>query len=369
MSEYKLPFSVRLASILLCILLIATLMMKAQDILIPLVFALLGAFLLLPLVNWLERRKIPRALATLISVLLLIGLMGSFVYFLSMQLVSFSEMFPVIEKQLQDNMGQLQHWIAQKYHINGTQQLGYLNRASGSILNALSGVVQMLLVLFSGAAFSVVFIFIYIYFILYYRKTLLLFVMKVFAEEHHNKVGEIITESRGVIYSYIFGLLIEMTIVATVNCIALSLFHVQYFMLIGLIAAVLNVIPYLGFFISMGIAFIITVSNSSVGHAIEAVVIMWVIHLVDANILMPRIVGARVKMNALITIVAVLIGNLVWGVAGMFLFIPMVAIAKIIFERIDGLKAWAILIGDSEKPEKATAKQDTIAPPEHEEPA
>jgi predicted PurR-regulated permease PerM len=368
MREIKLPFPVRFASVLLCVVLIGGLMMKAQDILIPLVFATLGAFLLLPMVSWLERRKVPKSLAILLCVLLLIGVMGSFVYFLSMQLVSFSEMFPVIEKQLQQNMAQLQGWIAQKYHINGTQQMGYLNKASGSILNTLSGFVQMLLVLFSGAAFSVVFVFIYIYFILYYRRTLALFIMRAFAEEHHTKVGEIISESRGVIYSYIFGLLIEMTVVATVNCIALSLFHVQYFMLIGLVAAVLNVIPYIGFFVSIGIAFIITVSNSTVGHAIEAAVIMWVIHLVDANILMPRIVGARVKMNALITIVAVLVGNLVWGVAGMFLFIPLVAIAKIIFERIDGLKAWAILIGDSEKPEKTSLKQDATQPVEHEDP-
>lgn len=327
-------------------------MVYAQSILIPLFFAALASFLLLPLARWLEKKRLPRSLAVLISVLLLVGGLSSCVYLLSMQLVSFSAMFPTIEVKIQQNITELQAWISTRFHLNGSQQMGYVNKASGSILSSVSNFAQAMLLLFSGAAFSVIFVFIYTYFMLYYRDLLKEFSLRLFSQRLHSKVVDITFESRTVIYNYIFGLLIEMVIVATVNCLALMALGTPYYMLIGIIAAILNIIPFLGFFVAIALAFVITTSVGGVGHALQAVLVMWIIHLLDANILMPRIVGSRVKMNALVTIVAVFFGNLIWGVAGMFLFIPLVAIIKVILERVDGCEAWAILIGELDKPAK-----------------
>jgi predicted PurR-regulated permease PerM len=345
----KLHPTVKLTCVLLCIVLTGSIMVYAKGILVPLFFAMLASFLLLPLVRWLERRRVPRAIAVLISVLALLAALSGVIYLLSLQLISFSAMFPVIEQQIQENIRELQNWVSQRLHINGTQQMGYIDRASGAILASVSDFAQVLLVLFSGAALSVVFVFIYTYFMLYYRDILRDFLVKVLSQSVHSKVIDITFESRTVIYNYIFGLLLEMLIVATVNCLALMLFGIQYYMLIGIVAAILNIIPFLGFLVAVLIAFVITLSTGGVGDALQAILIMWIIHLLDANVLMPKIVGARVKMNALITIVAVLCGNMIWGVAGMFLFIPLVAIMKVVFGRIEGMEAWAILIGEREK--------------------
>ena len=71
-----------------------------------------------------------------------------------------------------------------------------------------------------------------------------------------------------------------------------------------------------------------------------------VIQFIDNNFLVPRFVSSKVKINALISILVVLLGGLLWGVAGMFLSIPFIAVLKIIFDRVDGLHPWGKLLGD-----------------------
>lgn len=352
MQRDKFPLSIRMAATLISVVLVVIIMYWGKGLLIPLFFALLASFLLLPLCNWLEKKKIPRSLASLICILLLLGGLSSCVYLFSLQLINFSELFPIMQEQIQSNVDEFQKWIAHNYHINGAQQMGYLNKISGTALSSIGDFAQQLLVLFSGAALSVVFVFIYTYFILYYRSILKQFALTLFDESIHEHVVGFVQESRFVSYNYIFGLLFEMLIVATVNCLALGLLGIPYFMMIGLIAAALNIIPYLGFFVAISIAFIITLSTGGMITSVETILVMWLIHIMDANILMPRIVGSRVKMNAFITILAVLTGNMIWGVPGMFLFIPLVAIIKILLQRIDGMEAWVILIGEGEKTSK-----------------
>jgi predicted PurR-regulated permease PerM len=167
----------------------------------------------------------------------------------------------------------------------------------------------------------------------------------------------VITETRLLANGYIVGLLIEMVIVAVLNCTAFLIFGVKYALLLGILAAVMNIIPYLGIYTSAAIAALITLSNSSPAHALGVIIILLAIHVVDANVLMPRIVGRRVKMNPLITIAAVLVGELLWGIPGMFLFIPLAGILKIIFERVDGLKPWAILMGTETEAKQNAARK------------
>jgi predicted PurR-regulated permease PerM len=115
---------------------------------------------------------------------------------------------------------------------------------------------------------------------------------------------------------------------------------VQYALLLGVMAAVLNIIPYLGIYTSIVICMIVTLANSSGNLAVEVGVGLFIVHLLDSNILFPRIIGGRVKMNPFITILAVIVGQALWGVPGMFLFIPITGIIKLICERVEGLEAW-----------------------------
>jgi predicted PurR-regulated permease PerM len=125
-------------------------------------------------------------------------------------------------------------------------------------------------------------------------------------------------------------------------------------------AALFNIIPYLGIYIATIICVLLTLTNSSLGSAIQVGVGLLIIHFLDSNILLPRIVGSKVKINALVTVVGVVAGNMMWGVPGMFLAIPFIAILKIVFEHIEHMEAWAILLGDVtvKKATKPVAKKE-----------
>jgi len=146
--------------------------------------------------------------------------------------------------------------------------------------------------------------------------------------------------------------MLEMTIVAGVCCIAFWLLGIKYAILLGLITGLFNIIPYIGIFTALLLSTLITFATGAAAAKVLLVAVVVIgMHLIDSNVLLPVIVGSKVRINALVTLIAVIIGEMMWGISGMFLAIPVVAITKIIFDRIESLKPWGLLLGD-EKDEK-----------------
>ena len=163
---------------------------------------------------------------------------------------------------------------------------------------------------------------------------------------HNEKVQDVISRIRLLINSYVLGLLIEMSVVAVLIFTSLMIIGVKYALLISIMAAVLNIIPYLGIYFCMAFAMLITAATGSTGHVVAVGIVFIVTHFIDANVILPHVVGGKMKMNPFITILAVLIGHLVWGIPGMFFFIPLTAMIRLISEEVPGMKPWAILIGE-----------------------
>ncbi len=150
-----------------------------------------------------------------------------------------------------------------------------------------------------------------------------------------------------------------MCVVSVVVFIAFWAFGIKYAALLAIITGLLNIIPYIGIFSAMLISFIITFATAAATGKLFLVVITLVItHLVDSNILLPGIVGSKVKINPLITVLGVVIGEMIWGISGMFLSIPVIAVLKIIFDRVESLKPWGVLLGEEGK----TTRLKTIQP-------
>jgi predicted PurR-regulated permease PerM len=349
MEETKHPFYIRLAAILISVMLILVLLKEGSSIIIPLFFSLLIALMLLPFTKWLERRRFPRGLAAGTAILVFVAFVGGLFFFLGAQMAQFSKDLPLLGDRLQTWVADTQVWVANKYGLDTSKQLEYLNRGAESFATWASVVAQALVLAVSGFAIWTLFVFIFTFFILTHRSLLKSFVTELFQRKDQAQVKEIIIESRQLANSYILGLLIEMVVVAVMNCISLFAFGIKYALLLGVLTAVFNIIPYIGFYTATAFAAVITLSDASPAKAITVVVVLLTIHLIDANVIMPRIVGKKVNMNPLVTIVAVIVGSHLWGIAGMFLFIPLIAILKIIFERVEGLKPWAILIGTEDE--------------------
>ena len=143
------------------------------------------------------------------------------------------------------------------------------------------------------------------------------------------------------------GLLLEALVVAVMNSVALLLLGVDYAILLGVIGALLNMLPYIGGIVAIALPVIIaSVTKDGFSTQLGILGAYSLIQFIDNNFLVPFLVSSRVKINALVSVVVVLLGGALWGVAGMFLSIPFVAILKIIFDRLPEMRPWGKLLGD-----------------------
>jgi putative permease len=346
------PFYTRLAMVLISLIALFYIAVLGKSILAPLVFALLFAVLLLPLANFLERRlKFPRSLASLLSVVILVLALAGLLYVVSEQVTSLADDWPQFKQQVLSAVNDLQLWISKKFHIRIKQQMTYVNNATSKLLESGGSVLGDVFVSFSSFVLFLVFILIDTFFLLYYRRLLIRFLVSVFRDENSNVVYDIIAQIQSRIRQYILGLLLEMVIVATASCLALWILGVQYAILLGLLIGLFNLVPYIGIATALVLCTLVTFATAGTAKLLLVIGTILGIHLVDSNILLPVIVGSKVRINALITVLGVIIGGSVWGISGTFLAIPIIAITKIIFDRVETLKPWGLLLGD-ERDEK-----------------
>jgi len=341
------PFYTKLAMVLVSLIALFYIADLGKSILAPLVFALLFAVLLLPLANFLEKRiRLPRSMASLLAVLLLILALLGLLYLVGSQISNLAEDWPQFKQQVMASLGNLQHWISVTFHIRIKQQMTYIDNATSHLLASGSSVIGDTLLSLSSLILFLVFIMIDTFFLLYYRRLLIRFLVAVFKEENAEMVYDIIAEIQSRIRQYIMGLVLEMLIVAAATCVALWILGVKYAILLGLITGLFNIIPYIGIFTALLLSTLVTFATAGATKLLLVVATIFGIHLIDANVLLPVIVGSKVRINALITVLGVIIGEALWGIPGTFLAIPVIAMLKIVFDRIDSLKPWGLLLGD-----------------------
>lgn len=337
------PFYFKCTVILLGLILFVYVITGLRVILVPLSFALLIAILLNPLVNRMQKWKLPRVAAIVIALLLTFLVIAGVGYFLSAQVSGFADQLPLMKKKVIDLVEKLQQDISRRFNIDIQKQQEALEEAGTKIKPLIGSTAGALL----SSLAAIVLLPVYSFLFLYYKDLLLAFIYDIFAEKNSSEVGVVLKQTKGAIQSYMYGLVLETSIVAILNSLALLILGVKYWILMGIIGAILNIIPYIGGIMSVALPVIIaTVTKDGFHTQLLIMVCYMVIQFVDNHFLVPYIVSSKVKINALISIVFVLLGNAAWGVPGMFLCIPFAGILKIVFDRIDELKPWGRLLGD-----------------------
>lgn len=362
MNQVKLPFYARFALVLLSVALIVVFMYFGKSIFIPLFFAFLIAALLHPVVAKLEKIHFPRTLASFLAVLLFLAFLAGLIYFFSHQVVRFSKDLPHLQKKFTTKLQNIQAWIAENYNVNDSAQINYISKSANSVASAAAGSIANT---FIGAVKLVVlgiFLLIFTFFILFHRQQILLFIIELFSADHRERVMGVVAQVHRMVHNYVLGLLMEMLVLGILIFLTLTLIGIKYALLIAVMAAILNIIPYLGIYAALFISMLITLSAGHTSQLVTLAIVFIVAHFIDANIILPRIVGGQVKLNPLITILAVLFGNLIWGIPGMFLFIPMIAILRIISEEVEGFKPYAILLGAPKKEGFGTSASGKLKP-------
>ena len=361
MTANNIPFYVKLCLHLISIYLLGLIVFNGRDIIMPICFAIVLAMLLLPVVNWLMRKGIPGVPAMILAILLSLLFVSGIIYFLSSQVAAFMSDLPAIKEKLNQHISTLQSWLNDQLNISIKQQDSAVESAKQNMQQGSSGMGTALL----GVANILVMLIllpIYTFLILFYRKLIHKFLVDVFPDRHRSKVEEVLNESKTIVQGYMVGLLLEMAIVTALNTTGFLVIGIQYAVFLAVLAAVLNLIPYIGMLVASVICMAVTLTTSdNVGDIIWVGVILIVVQFIDNNFIMPYVVSSKVRINALVSIIGVLIGGALAGIPGMFLSIPGMAILKAIFDRADGLKPWGDLLGDDQKTrpskKRSTAKK------------
>ena len=334
-------FSVRAALIPIAIISSLLLLYWGRLLFIPLFLAFLTAIFLYPLTRFFEKKHFSKITSAATSVLLFFLVIGILLYFFSAQLLQFLKALPDLKLKLDALAERVQAWMWENYRINSSPEINYIH----SPLSIVSVAGNTIPIILKWLIVFALFLF-FTFYILYHRRLLENFILSFFRESHRKKMGEIAFELRLVINGYVKGLMMEMLIFITSSLILLLVLGIKYALLMAVFAGVLNVIPYLGIYAATAINALVTFTATNLTEGLEVAAVFILIHIIDANIILPRIVGGSVKMNPFVTLIAVVVGHLVWGVPGMFLFIPLTAIIRVLSEKINEFRSWAILIGE-----------------------
>jgi len=339
----KYPFYFKSTVVLFGITLFVYAISNLKQILIPIAFSLMLAILLNPLCNWFAKKKIPYVLSIALSLIIAILIIAGIAYFLSSQIGSFSTELPLLKQKFAELFAQLQTAIDQRLNINIQKQNEWISGAGTGIQpfigRTLGTVVGSLALFFLLPVYTFLFLF--------YKTLILNFFYEAFAERNSKEVEEVLSATKKSVQSYVVGLLLEALIVAILNTIALLLLGVKYAILLGVLGALLNVLPFIGGLIALALPLLIATITKDGFHTQLLIIIAYmIIQFIDNHYLIPYIVSSKVKINALISIIMILLGGAAWGISGMFLSIPFTGVLKIIFDRIPELKPWGKLLGD-----------------------
>jgi predicted PurR-regulated permease PerM len=344
----KLPFYIRLTFTLVSMIAITYIIYMGKDVLAPVLLAFLFAVLLLPMVHFLTNKlRFPHVLSVSITVLFFVSLIVAILAFISYQIGDIANEFSDIKKNVDLFITDIQRYIRTQFNVSIWEQRKYLEDVTQDSVKKGKETIGTTLMSVTNALLDLTLIPIYTFLILLYRTHFIVFLAKLFKKEHHPKLREILTQIKGSINSYISGLIIEMIFVSVLTSIGLYLIDAPYYILLGILTGILNLIPYIGILIAGVLTILSSLTGTPELSMILGVIgVNVVVQIIDNNILVPLIINTKVQINAFVSIIGIIIGGGIAGVSGMFLAIPLLAILKIIFDRIDTLEPWGYLMGD-----------------------
>lgn len=341
------PFYAKLALTLISLIAFFVIFYFSQSIILPILIAMLFAILLRPVGAFLESRlRLPHILATLLSVLLLVLVVAGIFTFISIQIVEMASDWDKIRGNFKIHLAELQAIIRDKFNLSEVEQKNLIDDATKDSMKG-STVISTTLLSFTDMLVNLLLIPIYTFLFLLYRTHFMKFFAKLVTSENHDILHDIMCKVKVSVQSYIVGLLIQMVTVSVLTTIGFMIVGLEYAILLGVITGILNLIPYIGI-LSAGILSILAslTATPDISIVVGVIIVIAVTQLIDNNLLVPLIVSSKVQINAFVSIVGIIVGGALAGVAGMFIAIPTIAILKVIFDRITPLKPWGYLMGD-----------------------
>lgn len=339
--------AVRTALFLIVVALSVYMIIVARNFLFPLAFGALFAYLLYPVTNFLEKKKIPRILAILMSILLAIVVIASVFLVFYNQLSEMLENFEEIKSQVASNIENLEKSLTNFLGVSDKGFEIFFQERVDQFLNNASGRIVETFTATAGTIFRIIILPVFVFLMLFYRTKFAYFILKIVPETSKRITLNILREISTVASRYMGGVAIVVLILCVINSTGLAIIGVQYAILLGITSAFFNFIPYFGTLMGglVPLTFVLTTTDQPLYFGIRVVILFLLVQFTENYLLTPNIVGGNVRINPLMIIVGLIAGAMVWGIPGMLVIIPFLAILKIIFSHIPRLKPYAFLLG------------------------
>jgi predicted PurR-regulated permease PerM len=337
--------------ILYITILIAVILHFGKMVFIPLSFAMLISFLLYPVCHWIEKKGLNRSLSITIAMAFAIILIIVFIFILAIQLNSFISEWSNLKLKLYDTFNQLSEYLKDDLNVSLPQQKLWMenlvNDSGKHILPFISSTA------YSVSVYAVLVIIIPVLsaLILYYRDKFIKTIYLLFPSIETETIRKTLHETILTYYNFIKGMLTVYLIVGILNSTGLAILGIPYPILFGFLASILTFIPYVGIMIASLLPIAISwITFNSIWYPLGVVAIFSIVQYLEANIIFPFVVSSKLNINTFATIIAILTGGILWGGAGMILFVPFIAIIKLIADKTESLKVLSILLGTDQKP-------------------
>jgi len=340
-----------LASLSLKIFLIGSiclLLYFGQRLLIPLSAGLLISFILLPVVRFLDRKGLHQSLAIAVTIIALLSVIGTIIYLYGNQIVTIIKEFESFQKKLTNTVSDIVTFINQRFSFDNQLKVEEVIQEAKSLVNGKDyDIVGATLVKILGSLGNILLIIVFTILFLSYRKGLKRALQSFGSDKKEKKaLSHAVSEATKVGRNYVLGVVLLIVVLTTINTVGLMIIGVDYPLFFGFLPAALSIIPYLGSVIGASVVVTYAFFNyDSAFYPLSVIGLFWFSQILESNYLNPKIVGGNLRINVLFVIIFLLIGQMLWGLPGLILAVPMMAIFKIFCQHYGPLKPVALLIG------------------------
>ncbi|GAA4437239.1 AI-2E family transporter [Ravibacter arvi] len=347
--ENKPPYSRQLAYSLLSLALIVALLYTLQSVLVPLMFSILIAISLFPVCRFLENLRLSRLSASLLSVFFAAILLGGLIWFLVHQVIVINSDAAAIQTKFMRIFDEIQQWVSTRFGIDQSQVTDRLKEALNKGISNAGTYLTTAFNSVGGILAGVIIVPLFTFFLLYYRDFFRDFFFLAFESTPNETIHEVLNKIYYAVQSYLLGLVTVMGIVAVLNTVGLWFLGIQYAWFFGIFASLLMLLPYIGIAIgSILPAIFALATKDSAWYAVGVIGWFQVVQFLEGNIITPNIVGSKVSINPLMAVIALLLGGMLFGLAGLILALPITAVLKVFFDAIPSMKPYGFLIGEPE---------------------
>jgi len=340
------PLRVKFVYFLLAIILFIYAITAAKDFLYPIALAILISYLLYPLANYLEKHKFPRIMTIIISILFAIIIISVAAFFIYKRIEVMVGDFPTLKKQALKNIDTLQSSIESLFNISDNTIEQFLKIRIVSFFEEGGNFFNKLFTATAGTIFKIGILPVYVFLFLFYRTKFAHFILMMVSNDKRLITVKILRDISQIAAKYMGGVLTVVLILCFVNSAGLLLIGLKYAIVLGIISAIFTFIPYFGTIIggTMTFAFALLTADSPT-YALKVMALYIIVIFLEHNILTPNIVGGNVRVNPFIIILSLIIAAIVWGIPGMIIIVPFIAILKILTLNLPGLRPYSFLLG------------------------